>query len=608
MKIYSPCTFRPHVFKFSLLLMLMLLACLNVAQAQKKSKAVRYAERMAKKDLKDTARSKELRKTLDDDCYCGSGPGCNSKNYYYQGSQFLSNYSMNRLIRQDITKITLSQDGSPVIGNYASLQYADNNTKITLNTSFYNPFIKDGHTESSPIKTLLSVNVKAAISDGVSSIFANKNATSGTSVTLRYSFLSPRTVYERYNAPVCNDLKFNRTRLLQNYDLQKQNWRALPNIKRQPLQDKVDKAQKALSAFDASWIKEQRQVREDSLQIKVLDIAKEKAGLPDVLTNAYADIDKDKLRSQSEKNALKVLVKETKERDLELREKAANDAFNKLHNTKPSEIDKLRRILVANYTATLTDLNTFETTVGRYDAGAAIDSTYALLYAMEAKDVKWDYYKLKWFDIDASIGGNKYQMFDNTLDVGKQLFSQPFTSWSAGFSFNYFESGDAAKIFRKGYFLQWGFHVSNTNNLIGASTLDVSTTDSYGDATKKVTATDKKTAYVAPFVKSYLRSFGFRFSAYQDDKHSSSLNFYNTTSFPFTSGFYKINQKPDVLLGTGYTMAFLNKDKAKAILNVELFLNFADILNYNAADTKFYQRHELGLRVGVPFNSIFINK
>jgi hypothetical protein len=600
------------VRKPALILAATLTTSIHVVHAQKKdpvqAESQRFENNKAKKAAKDTARSQELRTFLNDQCYCADASKCDPRKYYYQGNQQISTYSMNRLIRQDITKITLSQDGSPVIGNYASLQYADNNTRINLNTSFYNPFMKDRHRETDPIKTLLSVNVKASISDGVSSLFASKNATSGTSVTLRYSILSPKTKYERYDVMLCNNLKLFRENLVRNYNQVKKNWDILFNVKRQPLQDKFDKAKKALDNFDALQLPEQVRIRMDSIQVTGLDLAKERRNLEKILIASDRDIDKDTLRTAQERTQLKHSIRKIKERDLALREQALKTALAKLNERTDQSVSLQRDVLLADYITAATDLNSFESSVTNYDASAAIDSTYKLLFAIESKDVKWDYYKLKWFDIDGSIGGEKYQMFDNTLPVGQQVYPKPFTTWSGGFTLNYFESGKPDKILRNGYFVQWGFHVSNTSNLVGASTLDVTTTDTYDDGLKKTTTSEKKTAYAAPFSESYLRSFGFRFSAYQDEKQSSSLNFYNTTSLPFEKNPFKIDKRPDVLLGTGYTMAFLDKDKAKAFLNVELFVNFSDILNSAGADTKFYQRHELGLRVGVPFNSIFINK
>lgn len=592
-----------HLTLRKLLIVPLLISLLPVMAQQQTKTDHGFLLREQKKLQKEKKRDSVLRRFLNDNCYCANPSQCDPTKYYYQGQQFLSTYTMNRLIRQDISKITLDQQGNPVIGNYASLQYAENNTKITLNTSFYNPFYKR-HWETDPIRSILSVNVKAGISDGVSSLFANKNASSGTSVTLKYSFISPKTVYERYSMTDCGDLKTYRDYLLTNYDSLANNALIMPYSKRQDLLDKMNKAAKLLAAHDSAQRPAAIAVRRDSLKLLALDIAKERHLLPVTL----AAILKDTSRTIEEREKLHAATKEIKLRDLSVKERQITSAFAGIDKPDTTAISHKRYALLAAFVNAQVDYRTYETTVSRYDRNAAIDDTYALLYAIETKDVKWDYYKVKWFDLDGTIGGDKYQVFDRSMPVGQQLSPKPFTSWSGGFTFNYFESGDPGKFLKNGYFLQWGFHLSNTNNLIGASTVDVTTTDSYDSGNKETTATVKKSAYRAPFIESYLRSLNFRFSSYQDAKHGSSLNFYSTLGLPFDKNVLKVDKRPDVLLGTGYTLAFLDKDKAKSVINVELFLNFSDILNSAGDDNKFYQRHQVGLRIGVPFNSIFINK
>jgi len=589
---------------YSLKLLLILFCFTSVsALAQERKDDHAYSEREKKKQLSLKKRDEILQNFLKDKCYCDDPDHCDPKKYYYQGRQFLSTYSMNRLIRQDITKITLNQDGSPVIGNYASVQYAENNTKVTLNTSFYNPFSKQ-HTEVDPIRSILSLNVKAGISDGVSTLFTNKNATAGTSVTIKYSILSPKTIYERYSMPDCNQLKLYRENLLGIYTNNKEFAAKLPYVKRQDLTDKLEKAKKALAAFNLNQKSQQIQIKKDSILMSLLDIKKEYRNLQ----NTLAPILKDTTRTLDERKKLYDLTREIKVHDLTMREQRANEALVSINYPDTSAVKTKLNTLVANIKLAENDLSVFENTVTGYDANAAIASTYDALYTIETKDVKWDYYKVKWLDLDGNLGGDKYQLFDETQPVGKQLSAKAFTSWSGGFTFNYFESGSPGKLLKNGYFVQWGVHLSNTNNLIGAPTFDVSTTDSYDSGNEKTTATSKKTAYKVPLTESYLRSLSFRFSAYQDTKQSASLNFYSTFALPFDKDPLKVDKRPQFLLGTGYTMAFLDKDKAKSVLNIELFLNFDDILNSTGEDTKFYQRREIGLRVGVPFSSIFINK
>lgn len=467
-------------------------------------------------------REKTLLDFLKDENYCNPESKKKLIKHYYSPYQYISNYSMNILIRQDLTKITLDLDGEPTIGNYASLKYSEDKSKITLNTSIFNPFKKNKETD--PIKSILSFNLKATATDGAVSIISNKNASSGTGLTTKFTFISRKTNYQNDSLFNCNRIKLYREYLKKEY-LSQSNLHQL-NLK----------------------------IKREEFKTKEVKINKE----------------------------LDSLLK-------------TNDAVA-LHIKQKEEI-----LLIQ-------DKQDFEINKTPYKNSAFIDSIYKKLLKIETTDVKWDSYKLKWFDIDLSISGEKYNTFNQSQIIANQIKKEDFTSWGIGFTWNNFYSAGNGFL-KNGAFLKFGYLIGNGNNLQGEETKEATSSILIDSAGFKRAVTEKKNVFEGVLNKTYSHQLSLQFSRYNNEKKSSSLNGYTKLDFEFEDFKHGLElKKPKWKVGTGYNFSLLDKDKLKSYLNLELFMNFNDILNSAKKETKFYQRYEVGLKIGVPFNSIFLNK
>lgn len=525
---------------------------------------------VAQKNNTIPSRNSVLRALLKDPYYCDSPRVQGSAKFYYTDQQYITNYSMNRLIRQDITKITLGQDGLPVLGNYASLQYSDDKSTITLNTSIYNPFRKSSETD--PMKSILSLTVKAGISDGAAALFSGKDVNSGVGIKAKMSFLTRKTLYVAKSNVDCATLKLYRDRLFDNYIMEKDAYNLAKSLKQDDYQLKIEKAQKELC----------------EIKINRQQVEKDKA-------SARKDI-------VSLKKALEVKPGK-KDSDNVRWKKAQLDTLIAIADKYDGAKLKLFQIK--------SEYNTYISQNLGYDQNATIDSYYKQLLDIETKNVKWKQFRIEFWDVNVNLAGDRYNVFVPSLPVSKQLSKANFTTWSVGATFNHFASNDSHSFIKNGIFYKIGYTLSDDNNFNGAKTKSITNTTTIDTTGFKREVVDNVSAYVGPLTKFFAHTFTGQFSKYLDEKKSNALSLYTTVilNFDKLNAPLTIPEKPDWTFGTGYTFSLLDKDNLKSVLNLELYFNFNDMLNSaKEEDSKFYQRREIGLKIGVPFNSIFLNK
>ncbi|TCD18936.1 hypothetical protein EZ456_20790 [Pedobacter psychrodurus] len=507
---------------------------------------------------------------------------------------------MNRLIRQDLSKITLDEQGLPAIGNYASLKYSEEDTKIALNASFANPFKKTKETD--PIRWVLSANIKAGVSDGISSLFENKNASSGTGIKLKASFLSRKTQYVNESQFNCTTTKLYRSYLYKDYNMAMKDPTASVAIKRNEFNTKIEKFSRTIAALDMLIIDKKKDII-DSLELARLALISDEVkflkdkNIPLLDTNLTPEQLKAKLLHQNERTAY----------ELNKRRSILDKQFKELPDQTIASLIKSREDADNALTLLRIDFRKFETEKVKLDSANVIDNTYAQLLAIETKDIKWDYFKVKWFDIDVSLSGDTYKMYTANTLVTEKLDEKNFSTWSVGFSGNYFQSGRADGNGKNGYFFKWGYYISNDNNFDGTTPKEVVNTITKEENGVKREIISKTKAFEGPLVETFSHNAAVHWSKYLNVKQSTSFNLYSTAKFGFEDNPTKIEYKPDWMIGTGVTFSLLNKDKATSFLNLQLFLNFSDVLNVEKDEkTQFYDRHQLGIKIGIPFNSIFL--
>lgn len=167
-------------------------------------------------DSKVSDEIKDLQNVLLNNCYCitpeMSDESCKKGNPYTTGD-FISPLSFNRLLRRELTLITLNEEGLPTLGNYVSSKLSKEDTRITLNGSFYNV----GMPQNSVIRNILSVAVEGGIKNNISNLFSNSSINSNSGITINFSKFSSSSKYT-YTQLQCAKLNVLRQRLYDTFN------------------------------------------------------------------------------------------------------------------------------------------------------------------------------------------------------------------------------------------------------------------------------------------------------------------------------------------------------------------------------------------------------
>lgn len=488
-----------------------------------------------------------LKKILTDKSYCEPFDWRDSKEeYYYTNKQYITNYTLSRLIRKDLTKITLDEDGLPSLGNYATTKLSDNDSKVAFNASMYNILKKKDSFDVKPIRNILTVNINAGINEGIASLFTNKNLNNEAGVKLKLSLLSKRTLYANDSAVDCATLKLYRERIYFDY----KNY-----YTKSVLADSLYQRKARKFGADAIELRHNR----DSVQKRI-------------------------------------------------------DSLSRLV-PKPGNLIMLEYTIldstISKYLELIDTYSTFQDAKPKYDSAQAIDSFYRRLLNTETKYTKWNRITLRWWDIDFNGTGIKYNLFNKALAVDSQISKKNFTQWGLGFTYNIFKSDPGHQFFKYGLFFKLGYLLANDNSLSGLTPKELSNTITVDTPNFKRQVVEKINVYDVPFEKIYSHTIKAQLSKYLNEKKSSSLSLYLTTvlSFKEMKKFVSIQGKPAITPGIGYQIGIPDKEKEKSVINLEVFLNFNDVLN-SAEDktTNAFTRHQFGIKFGVPFNSIFLNQ
>jgi hypothetical protein len=493
------------------------------------------------------AQIKEL--TAPTDYYCSEVGPDGTSSYPSMKGKFISTYTFNRMLRRDFSLMTTNEEGLPAIGNYAVLKLSDNNSRIALNGSFYNPFIRKGNER--PIKTILSLGLKAGIADNVTSLFAENSVNDDVGINVRFSIIGWKRSAYVYTAYDCATMDINRGLLTEAYDLEGRR----TFIKRNALQLAIDNAQ----------------AEKDKLDDTATSIA-----------NTILCIEKEQMDTRADElPALK------KRRD-ELMQKSLV-----LFDTISSKRMALR------------DSN-FEPEEKRKE----LDKAYLQkLYDYESKYVRWKSVHIKWLDFFGDVNGTTYNILKRANPVDSQVVEEKFHLFKFGLTSNVFKSKPGSSLFKWGYISRLTVQISNSNNIKAKNKRDIENITAIDGTGYTRRVIEKLTAYEQEFKERFAFTINYQLSNFLNESRNRGISVYFSSAWKYDE-FWKpfTEPKPYMNLGAGYFLTLLDKEKESAVINFELFMRFQDLLNADEAETQFYSRNEIGLKVGLPFRSIFLNQ
>ncbi|MFC0184206.1 hypothetical protein SAMN04515674_102262 [Pseudarcicella hirudinis] len=500
-----------------------------------------------------------LSRQLHNLCYCDTTNTCKDESFkdttlnLFTRGKFISLSSFNKLIRRDLTLITLNEEGLPSLGNYASVKYSENDSRLALSTSFFNIFKK--RPSENLTRNVLTIGINASVQDNISSLFSNSRINNKTELTLKFSLINKSTRY-KYLLKDCGYLAFKRQYLAMAYDTE------------------TDLRKNDTIAFKSQirLLGEERKKIEDKInEYELLLKVKELHSLPKDSEKIRGKIDSLKIEEL-------ILVKKIIEKRLKGPDIIPDQKFMEAYEKR--------------------------------------------LYELETKDIKWDKFRISWLDLIMNFSGETYQIYDKKLPLvpkDSQIVSTPFQRFSIGISYNNFFSKPSSLFLKNGFLLKIGYKIENDNNLSQAKTKEIVTTETqrlgtlpYDTLKREIIS--RSNVFTKALEKNYAHVLNVQATRYFNESKKNALSIYYESRFQFNNlsfdGFYKIEGKPVMNFGLGYFFAIQKKEDLSSLINLELYLKFNDILNsqLDKINRNFYQRNEIGLKIGLPFNSLFINQ
>ena len=484
--------------------------------------------------------------------YCLQSNNAGISHYPFMKGKYISTYSFNRLLRKDFTLMSTNEEGLPYIGNYAVIKLSDNDSKIALNGSFFNPFIKNG--SSRPIKNILSLGLKGGISEGVSTIFSNTRFNNSAGLSLRYSIINWRKTQYEYSAVSCVTLDLNRQLLKTQYN----NETRKLDILRSDLTFDIKKmlAKKALAD-------------EKLLEVNTEIACVQNLNLPQAKKDEVLDV-LNRVRDEQEKSSLAYFDSITQKR-LALQDTYTNTDV-KLEDLRKAYLQKL--------------------------------------YEYETKHVKWTSMKIRWFDVFVKGSGSAFNLINPKDSIHHQIVKKKFQQFEMGVSWNTFRSNPFLPFLKWGYFTRFTLQLQNSNNLRDANKREVESVMLVDSTDFNRRIIEKTTAYKQSFIEDFSFNPTFQVSSFLNENRNRGLSIYTNAVWKYKKFWqpFKADITPDMNIGAGYFLTILDKAKETGVINFEIFLRFLDIFNTAEDESNFYSRNELGIKIGLPFRSIFLNQ
>jgi hypothetical protein len=199
---------------------------------------------------------------------------------------------------------------------------------------------------------------------------------------------------------------------------------------------------------------------------------------------------------------------------------------------------------------------------------------------------------INYFTILASTSQKEYYTFDKKLPFGSQLAKQAFTTYKFGLAWNSYNVHIANNQY---VFYRIAASYLRDNNTDQLSTMplaqEVVFKNSVGDTTRKVAKTYN--VYTDPLTT--------------NRKFNLSTDFYylfgkRTSGFHLAASYFKPEKlKHYTDVSAGYLVSFQSLKKEDPLINVEVYYKFADIYDNRETGIDFWQRNEIGFKVGLPF-------
>ncbi len=278
--------------------------------------------------------------------------------------------------------------------------------------------------------------------------------------------------------------------------------------------------------------------------------------------------------------------------------KASSDQLEKLTKERKSLMTKLDSIIqVASFSRAMKDsLDEVFVHIEQIadNKKSAVESAASERKLQLQLDPKLKSIQQNWFSLTVGFGNKAYYTYYDSLAFDQQIASHTLESVKLGLQWNYyFQNFDEKRI----TYFNLGISNQLDNNLKDFDAIEVSDETSTSSGNTKRKTSNKYAAYTDKI----------------EDFQSTSLfaNYYLLFGSKFYSGVhvypdweFRSNSKQLVNVGIGLIASFKNEAKNKGILNLEGFIRFKDVVNILHTPDQFYQRAQIGFRVGIPIQPL----
>ncbi len=198
--------------------------------------------------------------------------------------------------------------------------------------------------------------------------------------------------------------------------------------------------------------------------------------------------------------------------------------------------------------------------------------------------------RISWFTIAVSLNNRAYFTFYDSLPFENQIKRNELLSLNVGLEWNYYWQEIKSN---KSHYFNIGIQKRRFNDLEDYSTTDVEQERNIvvGDTKKKILKKYKAYTDIIQDFRSWLIYTNYYFTF--GEKSVTGFHFFPELDI-------RGNNTNRLNLGIGAVASFKDEKKDKSIINLEAYCKFLDVSNQKKTDDNFYQRVEIGVRLGVP--------
>jgi hypothetical protein len=211
----------------------------------------------------------------------------------------------------------------------------------------------------------------------------------------------------------------------------------------------------------------------------------------------------------------------------------------------------------------------------------------------DIKNLKIVGYTLSWFSLAYKIKNDNFKLVNQDEIYENQIKTENYLSHEFKSQYTYVKVDDSNQ---KNIYFNTSLSFNLKNNISALDKIDVKESNILG--TSLVQTREYATNYIAynGIYRSNIKQISLDFDYY----HFILNNKIGLHLFPNSK--FTDKTKPIYNVGVGLVAPFMDKEKEKSVVNVELYYNIVNVFNSKDSSYTILQRNDIGLRFSFPLN------